>query len=158
MEEYNFKNLSKGKWLSSNAIKDFYIEMFHVEIKELLKKKNKENSDGLSFTSSIIPLPEFIIIIEDHNKKIFKKKILNVKMDTFYSTMSDYNENIYADIWKAIDKRVFEYCDKRYFKKLKNEDLNEFLDKYEKISRKYNENYEDNPENFKNDIQCDWNI
>lgn len=137
-----------GESFNFYKLKSYYQRMFNVDILQIYKKENKSNykkvkcGNSYCFMNNELVLPKFVVIIKDNNKKIFKLKVFRININYEYLNKEDLEANSQKDLYKLIDQKLFNYCNKRYINNFKRVDLNEFNDKHERIVEEINKHFD----------------
>lgn len=148
--------LKETRFLTQESrIKEYYKEVFNIEIKEVLfKKKEKEKkiNENIKGREEEQPLYinnssldgyqtlclDIIILIKDNNKRIFKTKFLKETYNaTIYKNEINNQLSFSEHIYCFVDKTLSEYCQKHYLDKLNTENLATIREKDNKINEDY---------------------
>ena len=148
--------LKETRFLTQESrIKEYYKEVFNIEIEEVLfKKKEKEEKIDensrlreeeqplYTNTSSLDDYQalclDIIILIKDNNKRIFKTKFLKGTYNaTIYKNEINNQLSFSEHIYCFVDKILSEYCQKHYLDKLDTEKLTIIKEKDNKLNEDY---------------------
>lgn len=130
--------------LVSNRINYYYKKVFNIEIINLFYRRNlkKMTAQNISLSNYLDAMRtevfEFYILIKDNNKKIFKYRLLKSRYDG--SKYKD-GENRYVSfleyLYFFVDESLCQYCQKYYLGKYKPNQINDIIEKNNKINNDY---------------------
>lgn len=130
--------------LASNRITYYYEKVFDVKIITLLYKENKNKPDKklISNDNFLDKINEeefdFYILIKDYNKRIFKYRMIKAHYDNKKYKDEQYkNIGFLEKMYFFVDEYLCEYCKKHYINNKNNKNLDEIIDKNNKLNDEY---------------------
>ena len=138
------KKRSENFGIIPNKIAYYYKEVFNIEIVGLLYKKNlnrkinKEIKNNNCLEIVGISTFDFFILIKDNNKKIFKYKLLKTTYDNSeFREKENQHAGFFEKIYFFVDRKLCKYCKDKYFDKLDGKEINNIIEKNNKINEDY---------------------